>query len=96
MTGFRTDDQRILACLDLQDHLIDLYAGEYVAQEGITLSPAEQAAFRNGWAEQLAKRGTFERFEQVCFYGVTRRRYECGMQGQTPGVVVDCMKMSAR
>jgi len=29
------------------------------------MSAAERTAFRDGWAEELAKRGTFDRFEQV-------------------------------
>jgi hypothetical protein len=95
-TGFPTDDQRILACLDLQDHIVDLYASEYVVHEGLSMSPTERAAFRNGWAEELAKRGTFEHFEQSCFYGLTPRRYECGMQSQSPGGLVACMKISSR
>jgi hypothetical protein len=93
---YATEEQRILACLDLQDHIVDLYATEYVSHERLTMSLAERTAFREGWAEELAKRGTFERFEQSCFFGVTPRKYECGMQSQTTGGLVACMKLSAR
>jgi hypothetical protein len=93
---FPTDDQRMLACLDLQDHIVDLYANNYVTQEGLTLSAAERAAFRDGWAEELAKGGTFDSFEQSCFHGLTPRRYECGMQSQTPGSLVACMQVTSR
>jgi hypothetical protein len=93
---FTTEEQKILACLDLQDHIVDLYAADYVSREGVAMSPAERTAFRDGWAEELAKRGTFERFEQTCFYGLTPRRYTCGMQSQTTGGLVACMKLSLR
>ncbi|HLK38063.1 MAG TPA: hypothetical protein VKU41_14980 [Polyangiaceae bacterium] len=93
---FTTEEQKILACLDLQDHIVDLYASEYVSREGVAMSAAERTAFRDGWAEELAKRGTFERFEQSCFYGLTRRRYQCGMQSQTTGGLVACMRLSMR
>lgn len=93
---FTTEETRILACLDLRDHIVDLYAHEYVAHEGLTMSAAEQKAFRDGWAEELAKRGTFEHFEQSCFSSLTPRKYRCGMESQTPGGLVACMKLSMR
>ena len=65
------EEQKLLACLDLQDHIVDLYAREYVEHEGISLTSTEKVAFRDGWAEELAKRGTFDRFEQSCFYSLT-------------------------
>src|SRR5271166_5201761 len=74
-SGFPTEEQRIMACLDLQDHIVDLYANEYVSREGVALSTRERAAFRDGWAEQLAKGGTFDGFDQACFGTLTTRRY---------------------
>jgi len=93
---FASEEQKLLACLDLQDHIVDLYATEYVSREGVRLSTTEQTAFRDGWAEELAKRGTFDRFEQSCFLGLTPRKYQCGMQSQTTGGLVACMKLSMR
>jgi hypothetical protein len=93
---FATEEQKILACLDLQDHIVDLYATEYVSREGVQLSTTEQTAFRDGWAEELAKRGTFDRFEQSCFLGLTPGKYRCGMESQTPGGLVACMNLSMR
>ena len=93
---FGTEEQRLTACLDLRDHIVDLYADAYVANEGLSLSALERAAFRDGWAEELAKRGTFERFERSCFYGVTPRKYQCGMLSQTADGLAACMKLSAR
>ena|ERR1700761_419558 len=93
---FTNDEQRLLACLDLQDHIVDLYTSEYVAHEGIALSSIERVAFRDGWAEELAKRGTFDRFEQSCVYGLTPSKYECGMHSQTTGGLSACMKLSMR
>jgi hypothetical protein len=93
---FTTEEQKLLACLDLQDHIVDLYAEQYVKDEGVSLSRAERTAFRDGWAEELAKRGTFERFEQSCFYGLTPRKYRCGMQSETPDGLVACMKLTMR
>jgi hypothetical protein len=93
---FHTEEQKLNACLDLRDHIVDLYANAYVASEGLSLTALERAAFRDGWAEELAKRGTFERFERSCFYGVTPRRYECGMMSQTTDGLVACMKLSSR
>jgi hypothetical protein len=93
---FGTEEQKLLACLDLRDHIVDLYATEYVAREGLALSRAERTAFRDGWAEELAKRGTFERFEQSCFYSLTPSKYRCGMASQTTDGLVACMKLSSR
>src|SRR5277367_6603867 len=93
---FTNDEQKILACLDLQDHIVDLYAREYVTHEGVTLSSTERVAFRDGWAEELAKRGTFDRFEKSCFYSLTPGKYDCGMQSSTTGGLVACMKLSMR
>jgi hypothetical protein len=93
---FANDEAKHLACLDLRDHIVDLYTTQYVSQQGIVLSAAERTAFRDGWAEELAKKGTFERFERSCFFGLTPRKYECGMASKTPDGLVACMKLSAR
>jgi hypothetical protein len=93
--SFTTEEQKILACLDLRDHIVDLYATDYVAREGTALSTAQRAAFRDGWGEALAKRGTFDRFEQSCFLGLTPRKFRCGMQSQTTGGLEACMRLSA-
>jgi hypothetical protein len=93
---FGTEEQKLTACLDLRDHIVNLYADAYVADEGLAMSTLERAAFRDGWAEELAKRGTFDRFERSCFYGVTPRKYQCGMMSQTTDSLVACMKLSSR
>jgi hypothetical protein len=93
---FITEEQKLLACLDLRDHIVDLYADEYVSREGLSMSLQERTAFRDGWAEELAKRGTFERFEQSCFFTLTPSKYQCGMASQTTDGLVACMKLSMR
>jgi hypothetical protein len=93
---FATEEQKLMACLDLRDHVVALYADEYVEQQGLEMSQTERTAFRNGWAVELAKKGTFERFEQSCFYGLTPRKYECGMASQTTDGLVACMKLTSR
>ncbi len=93
---FANEEQKLNACLDLRDHIVDLYAAEYVVREGLAMSQQERTAFRDGWAEELAKRGTFDRFEQSCFFSLTPRKYECGMASQSTDGLVACMKLSAR
>ena len=93
--AFGTEEQRLLACLDLRDHIVDLYASEYVSREGLSMSREERSAFRDGWAEELAKRGTFDRFEQSCFLSLTPSKYRCGMASQTTDGLVACMKLSS-
>jgi hypothetical protein len=92
-TAFTSSEAKLLACLDLRDHIVDLYASQYVSQQGLVLSPDERAAFKNGWAEELAKKGTFDRFERSCFGGLTPKKFQCGMQSTTPGGIVACMKL---
>jgi hypothetical protein len=94
--AFANEEQKILACLDLRDHIVDLYANEYVVREGLDMSREQRSAFRDGWAEELAKRGTFDRFEQSCFFSLTPRKYECGMASKSTDGLVACMKLSAR
>ena len=94
--SFVTEEQKLLACLDLRDHIVELYANEYVSREGIAMSRQERVAFRDGWAEELAKRGTFDRFEQSCFYSLTPSRYHCGMASHSTDGLVACMKLSSR
>jgi hypothetical protein len=93
--AFVTEEQRMMACLDLRDHIVDLYADEYVEEQGLSMTGNERVAFRHGWAEELARKGTFERFEQSCFYGLTPHKYECGMASTTTGGLTACMKFSA-
>ncbi len=90
-----TEEQRIMACLDLRDHVVSIYADEYVEKEGLELSTDERAAFRSGWAVEIAKRGTFESFERSCFVSVTPRKYHCGMASQSADGLVACMKLSS-
>ncbi len=85
-----------MACLDLRDHIVDLYADEYVSEQGLSLSSTERTAFRHGWAEELARKGTFEKFEQTCFYGLTPRKYDCGMASTSTDGLTACMRLSAR
>jgi hypothetical protein len=92
---FVTEEQKLLACLDLRDHIVELYANEYVSREGLSMSGEERTAFRAGWAEELAKRGTFDRFEQSCFYSLTPGKYRCGMASQTTDGLVACMKLGS-
>jgi hypothetical protein len=92
---FPTEEQRQLACLDLRDHIVALYADAYAQDEGLEMTEAERAAFRSGWAEQLAKRGTFDRFEQSCFYSLTPGKYRCGMASRSTDGLVACMKLGA-
>jgi hypothetical protein len=92
---FATEEQKLLACLDLRDHIVELYANEYVSRQGLSLSRDERASFRDGWAEELAKRGTFDRFEQSCSYSLTPGKYRCGMASQTTDGLAACMKFSA-
>ena len=94
--AFITEEQRMIACLDLRDHIVDLYADEYVEEQGLSMSGNERVAFRHGWAEELARKGTFERFEQTCFYGLTPRKYECGMASKTTDGLTACMKFTSR
>jgi hypothetical protein len=91
--GFASEEQRIVACLDLQDHIVDLYADAYASREGVSLTRHQRAAFRDGWAEQLAKGGTFEPFEQSCFGNLTPRRFDCGMSSRTTDDVEVCMRL---
>ena len=89
---FSTEEQKMLACLDLQDHIVDLYTDEYEEREGVRMSRIERTAFRDGWAEELAKRGTFDGFEQSCVAGVTPRVFACGMRSRTTRAIVECMR----
>jgi hypothetical protein len=91
--GFSSEEQRIVACLDLQDHIVDLSTDEYVSREGVRLTRHQRAAFRDGWAEQLAKGGTFEPFERSCFANLTPLRFDCGMSSRTTDDVDACMRL---
>jgi hypothetical protein len=92
---FKDTEQKELACLDLRDHIVALYADDYAEREGITMSESERDAFHSGWAEQVAKKGSFDRFQQSCFLSLTPRRYRCGMASQSTDALVACMKLSA-
>ncbi|MDP8999743.1 MAG: hypothetical protein M3O46_06500 [Myxococcota bacterium] len=93
--AFVSEEQKLMACLDLRDHIVELYANEYVSREGLSLSREEHSAFRAGWAEELAKRGTFDRFEQSCSYSLTPSKYHCGMASQSTDGLVACMKLGS-
>ena len=91
-----TEEQKLMACLDLRDHIVALYADDYEEQQGLDMSTNERDAFRRGWAEELAKKGTFESFEESCFFSLTPRKYKCGMESQTTDGLVACMRLTSR
>jgi hypothetical protein len=96
VSALAADEQRMMACLDLRDHIVSLYADQYVEQQGSDMSDSERAAFRSRWAEEIAKKGTFEDFEWSCFSTLTPRRYHCGMASRSTDRLVACMKLSSR
>jgi hypothetical protein len=91
-----TEEQRMMACLDLRDHIVSIYADEYAEQQGLDLSSTQRDAFHNVWSVDVAKRGTFESFERSCFVTLTPRKYRCGMASQSADGLVACMKLSSR
>jgi len=91
-----TEEQRLMACLDLRDHIVSIYADEYVEQQGLDLNTSELAAFRTVWAREIAKKGTFESFERSCFFSLTPRKYQCGMASQSADGLAACMRLSSR
>src|SRR5580658_4443440 len=78
-----TEEQRLMACLDLRDHIVSIYADQYAERQGLDLSSNERDAFHNVWSVDVAKRGTFESFERSCFVTLTPRKYHCGMASQS-------------
>jgi hypothetical protein len=91
-----TEEQRMMACLDLRDHIVSIYADEYAEQQGLDLSSHERDAFRSVWVGEMAKKGTFESFEQSCFPSLTPRKYHCGMASQSADGLTACMKLTSR
>ncbi len=89
---WKSQDERLLACLDLQDHVVDLYAMAYMVDNNVP--PQEFKAFRDGWARELAHQGTFERFEMSCFPSLTRAEYDCAIDSRSTTQFIACMKLS--
>lgn len=92
--GFRSQASREAACLDLRDHVVDLYVEDYVQanQERVLWDPADKRAFRDGWAGELAKSGAFDRFEASCFGSLQQDRWGCAMAVQNVDAVTACMR----
>jgi hypothetical protein len=89
-----SEGKRETACLDLRDHIVDLYADDYLEKQSADLSPLERVAFSAGWRQELAKSGTFDRFEATCFAGLTPAKFRCGMASTKSDALVACMKLS--
>ena len=85
----------MLACLDLRDHIVALYADEYVAENNLSLDRAKRVVFRTGWAEGSLARAR-STSSSSCFPGLTPHKYQCGMAYPTTDGLVACMKLSAR
>ena len=92
--GFVSQSQRESACLDLQDHAVDTYARQYISEQRLEMMPAEKfRAFRDAWAEELAKRGSFDRFQASCFASLTPNKYVCGMAAKDSETLTACMRL---
>ena len=93
--GFMTQSQRESACLDMRDHIVDLYAESFLTErDKLSLSTAERQAYRDAYAEELAKKGTFQRFEESCFATLRVEQYECSMSVRSTEGVEVCMHMA--
>jgi hypothetical protein len=64
-----------------------------VSRNALTMSKDDRTEFRDSWTEEMAKQGTFERFERACDLGLTPSGYECAMASATADGVATCMKM---
>jgi hypothetical protein len=92
--GFVSQSQRESACLDLQDHIVDLYAEQNRRDFAYELrNPLEVRAWRDGYARELAKTGAFVRFEESCFPSLTPHKYECGMAAKDTETLTACMRL---
>lgn len=93
---FANDEARAHACTALRDHAIILFADDWADREGVGLhSPEERAALYDGWYEQLAKRGTLQRFQAACAQTLTPRKFQCGMRSHNPDSLVNCLKVGS-
>ena len=93
--GFPTPEARLLACLDLQDRMIDWYVDDYLRKQPEPVSGPTRALFRAEWGNELAKGGTFDRFEMSCATSLTKPGYGCAMWAPTPTDVSECLKKNA-
>lgn len=89
--GFPTPEARMLACLDIQDHIIDLYAADYLLQHSAELSSDQATTFRQTWGEQLARGGAFDKFESRCAVTLTESGFRCALRAGSPRDVTGCL-----
>ena len=92
--GFLSQSQRESACLDLQDHIVDIYAEQNRRDFAYEFAnPNKVRAWRDGYARELAKLGAFDRFEQSCFASLTPKKFECGMSAKDSETLTACMRL---
>src|SRR5260221_8364138 len=83
-----------MACVALRDHAVALFADDYAKNEGLELTPETRATLLDGWAFELEKRGSLQRFAASCAATLTRTKYTCGMASSTPDGLAACMRLS--
>jgi hypothetical protein len=91
---FGTESSKSIACLDVRDHAVELYADDYLIEHHRTLPPRERDYFVIGWREELAKRGSLDRFVAFCEASLTSKRFYCAVASETPDALVACMQLS--
>ena len=92
--GFPSREARESACLDLQDHIVDLYAEQNRRDFAYEFAnPGQWREWRDGYARELARKGVFERFEQSCFASLTPGKWECAMSEKTSEGATFCLRV---
>ncbi len=90
--GFASEDRVAMACNDLRNHIVAVYADEDLSTLPSPLSPFERAAYRASWAEDVAKSGSLAQFDSACRANLTMSDFQCSMAAKTPEAIGACMR----
>ena len=91
LRAYGNPQNALVACLDLQDHIVSLYADEWLAENNEQLTPEEYRWFQQSWKDEVAKQGGFDRFDASCAASITPDKYSCGMRARTVDSALACV-----
>jgi hypothetical protein len=86
----------MVACLELQDHAVRLFAEQYLRDTGSKLADDERESFMTSYGWSLEEDGALKKWRRVCMEGLTRATLRCGIRAESPGQFEACAKGAAR
>jgi hypothetical protein len=89
---YGNEGERMVACLELQDHSVRLFADAYLRDTDSHPTDDEHEEFVESYGRQLEEGGALKKWRRVCMEGLTRETLRCGIRAESTTEFERCAK----